>query len=39
VSADQVSRLRIAAEPERLLQRLVDEAAANGAHRADFNPV
>ena len=40
VSADQLGRLRVAAEPERLLQCLVDDAAAaNGAQRADFNLV
>jgi uncharacterized protein (TIGR00730 family) len=39
VSAEQVARLRIATEPDRLLQRLFDEAETHDTDRADFNPV
>jgi len=38
VSGEDIQRLRIDDEPERLLQRLHDEAAANGG-RADFSPI
>ncbi len=39
VGADQIGRLRIDAEPLRLLQRLHDEAARDGGARADFSPI
>jgi uncharacterized protein (TIGR00730 family) len=39
VGADEVSRLRVDSQPDRLLQRLVDEAAGNGTPSTDFDPV
>ncbi|MET0381891.1 MAG: TIGR00730 family Rossman fold protein [Burkholderiaceae bacterium] len=38
IDADQAGRLRIGTEPEELLQRLVDEARADGAADAGSNP-
>ena len=39
VDARQVNRLRVDTDPERLLQRLHDEAQAGPAAKSDFNPV
>jgi uncharacterized protein (TIGR00730 family) len=39
VSEVDAARLIVGTEPERLLQRLVDAAARDGAGRADFNPI
>ncbi len=39
VGADQVSRLRIDSDPDKLLTRLQGEASASGTSRADFKLV
>jgi uncharacterized protein (TIGR00730 family) len=39
VGADQVNRLRTDTEPERLLQRLHDDACSGNGAGADFNPI
>ncbi len=39
VGADQVGRLRVDADPRRLLERLHDEAIGGAARAADFNRI